>query len=133
MYMNRNMEVQYLISEWKLDSNGTPYLTLSLFTRHENALKKFNEVKTTIIEKSKPIQYILLKLDTIEQTMKFCDEIDEDSFYVVEQSYDTNIAFYQDYGFKRPMGVALQCVEMDENGEWTSGVKCYPNIHGGKW
>lgn len=127
--------MEYLITEWVLDSDGTPHVKVSSYKTHESALEKFNIEKNKILDLSKDTSYKLLKIDTEEKYENYCDNIDEYQYYVIDKSCHNVIAFFQDSGWKRPHGVSLKIINKNVQNDlnWSIDLTCYPIQHGGQW
>jgi hypothetical protein len=135
--------MDYLVSEWVLDSDGTPHVTLSSFKTHESALELYDAVKNKIKQESKKRQHIILQINSEEDYENYANNIDDYTIYVIEQSTDDTVSYYQDHGWKRPTGISLQKVAKSDDSEnpdlnWqiTSGylgLSTYPISHGGQW
>jgi hypothetical protein len=127
--------MEYLVTTWTLDSDGTPHLTAFSYKTYESAIKKYDDEKNNILEKSKNMQYTFLKLDTEEKYENYTDNIDEYKVYVIEQNCYDVMAFFQDCGWKRPIGVSLKCVNKNNESDlnWSTNLTCYPIMHGGQW
>jgi hypothetical protein len=128
--------MEYLLTKWILNSDGTPGVTISSYKTYESALEEYELERTEILQILKSCQYNLIKLDTEEKYNDYCDNIDEYQYYVIEQTCYDVLAFYQDSGFKRPRGVSLKVInknDQNENLNWTTDLLCYPIQHGGQW
>lgn len=128
--------MEYLITEWVLDSDGTPHVCVSSYKTYEGALEKYTTEKNKILQLSTDRKYNLLLLDTEEKYEHYCDNIDEYQCYVIEQiCYDILLAFFQDFGWKRPRGVSLKSINKNDQNDlnWVTKLTCYPIRHGGQW
>jgi hypothetical protein len=127
--------MEYLVSEWVLDSDGTPHVTVSSFKTYEGSLNLYNDKKNKIKECSKDRQFVFKQINSDEDYDNYTDNMDDYTTYVIEENINDVISYYQDFGWKRPMGVSLQKVTRSESSDlnWKTGLSTYPISHGGQW
>lgn len=128
-------EFSYILSEWILDSDGTPHLTLSSYKTWECALQEYEIIKLKIQTDSQRMQHQIVNILSLNDHENYSNNIEDYVFYVINEKYPDEIAYYQDSGWKRPMGVALKTVKNNESNDtiWKTSVSSYPIQHRGQW
>ena len=131
------MEKEYLITTWKLDSNGFPLTNISSYKTYDSAFEMYTTERNKIFHALAGMEYTFLKFDSKKKKNEYFDyNLKNGDLYVIEEDWNDGVlSFYQDYGWKRPIGISLTTVHKnnDDNDmnalNWSTNVECYPLNH----
>lgn len=126
----------YVLSEWRLDSDGQPNVTVAYHRDYAGAMEEYDHIKRQIVSESEWHPYKLVTIYSKSAEEIYANQFkDSNEHYVIEKNYDRETSFYQDYGWKRPHGVSVTTVFPNSYGSlvWKTNVSSYPMHHRGKF